>query len=451
VIPIVTPEEMAAVDAAAPEPVEVLIERAGAAVARRALAIMGGAYGRRVVVVAGKGNNGNDGRAAARRLHLRGAQVRVVDAATAPLVLPPCDLVIDAAYGTGLTRDYHAPRPTHVDTPVLAIDIASGIDGLTGVAHGASVRATHTVTFAALKPGMFLADGRDACGAIEVVDIGLDTSATRAHLVEDAEIAAWIAPRRADTHKWRAAVWVIAGSPGMTGAARLACGGAMRGGAGYVRLSVPGAHDPGAPTEAVQVDLGRDLHVGADDAARFGAFVVGPGLGRDDDLVRPLAAFVAGLDRPIVIDGDALTVLGHDAPRLLATRSHPTVLTPHDREFADVSGAAPAADRIASVRELARRANAVVLLKGPATIVADANGNVLVSTTGDARLATAGTGDVLAGLVGALLARGLTPLHAAAAAAFVHGRAARCAPREGMIAGDLLTHLPLVLSSLSGA
>jgi hydroxyethylthiazole kinase-like uncharacterized protein yjeF len=159
---------------------------------------------------------------------------------------------------------------------------------------------------------------------------------------------------------------------------------------------------------------------------------------------------VARIDRPLVIDGDALTLLGRDAPGLLATRSQPTVLTPHDREFADVSGAAPAVDRIAAVRELARRANCVVLLKGPATIVADAAGNVLVSTTGDARLATAGTGDVLAGLVGALLARGLAPLRAAAAAAFAHGRAAQCAPPEGMIAGDLLVHLPTVLSSLRG-
>ncbi len=449
-IPIVTPEEMAAVDAAAAEPVDVLIGRAGAAVARRALAIMGGAYGRRVVVVAGRGNNGNDGRVAAQNLRARGVQVRVIDAAGASSPLPACDLVIDAAYGTGLARDYHAPRPDVAGTPVLAVDIASGIDGLAGQARGTPVRAAHTVTFAALKPGLLLADGRDASGDVEVVDIGLDVSVARAHLAEAADIATWIAPRLADTHKWRAAVWVIAGSPGMTGAARLACGGSMRGGAGYVRLSIPGGHDFGAPTEVVQVDLGRDLRVAADDAERFGAFVVGPGLGRADDLRASLASLVAGLARPVVIDGDALTVLGRDAPRILAERTHPTVLTPHDREFADLSGAPPAADRFASVRELAARANAVVLLKGPATIISDPEGNVLVSNTGDARLATAGTGDVLAGLIGALLARGVAPLHAAAAAAFVHGRAAQCAPPEGMIASDLLVHLPAVLSSLRG-
>ncbi len=450
-IPIVTPEEMAAVDAAAPERVEVLIDRAGAAVARRALALLGGSYGRRVVVVAGKGNNGNDGRVAGRKLQARGVHVRVIEASGAPAVLPSCDLVIDAAYGTGLMRDYRAPRPADDATPVLAIDIASGIDGLTGVTRGAPSRAVHTVTFAALKPGLLLAEGPDACGEIEVVDIGVDVSASRAHLVEARDIASWLAPRRADAHKWRAAVWVVAGSPGMAGAARLACGGAMRGGAGYVRLSVPGGHDPGAPTEVVQVDIGRDLHVDPVEAARFGALVVGPGLGRAADLHESLASFVAQVERPLVIDGDALTVLGRDAPRFLAGRAHPTVITPHDREFADISGAAPAADRFASVRELAERANAVVLLKGPTTIISDPDGRVLVSNTGDARLATAGTGDVLAGLIGALLARGLTSLHAAAGAAFVHGRAARAAPPEGMVAGDLLVHLPGVLSSLRGA
>ena len=448
-IPVVTPEEMGAIDAAAPEPVEVLIDRAGAAVARRALAMLGGAYGRRVLVVAGKGNNGNDGRVAAQRLSARGVQVRVLDAASAPAVLPPVDLVIDAAYGTGLQREYAAPEPVP-GTPVLAVDIASGIDGLTGAALGRPVRARHTVTFAALKPGLLLDAGIDACGTVEVVDIGLDTSRARAHLVEASDVRSWLSPRPTHTHKWRAAVWVIGGSPGMTGAARLACGGAMRAGSGYVRLSVPGAHDDGAPTEVVQVPLGADLEVDAAEAARFGALVVGPGLGRAAGTAAALARFVASCDRPLVLDGDALTLLGTAGPALLAARRAPTVLTPHDREFAELSGAPPAADRLAAVRELASRAGAVVLLKGPTTVVASPDGAVLVTTTGDARLATAGTGDVLAGCIGALLARGVEPLAAAACGAFVHGRAARCAPSEGMVAGDLLVHLPEVLSGLVG-
>lgn len=450
-IPIVTPEEMAAIDAAAPEPVEVLIDRAGAAVARRAVEMLGGTYGRRVVIVAGRGNNGNDGRVAGERLATRGVQVRVIDAADAPAALPPCDLVIDAAYGTGLRREYRAPALAASGTPVLAVDIASGIDGRTGLACGAPLPATHTVTFAALKPGLLLAAGPATCGTVEVVDIGLDVSRARAHLVTDADVARWVPVRDAATHKWRAAVWVVAGSPGMSGAARLACGGAARAGAGYVRLSVPGGHDDAAPTEVVQVPLTPALDIDAADAARFGALVVGPGLGRAPGLADALVALVARLERPLVLDGDALTTLGPRAADALRARSHPTVLTPHDREFRELAGHDPTPERLDSVRALAARCGAVVLLKGPATVVADPDGAVLVVTSGDARLATAGTGDVLAGMIGALVSRGVDAFHAAAAAAHLHGRAAALAPREGMVASDLLVHLPQVLTVLRGA
>src|SRR2546423_4048186 len=169
---------MKAVDQAAPEPVEVLIERAGAAVARTALRMLGGGYGRDVVVVAGKGNNGADGRAAAVRLRKRGARVTVVDAADAPAQLPACDVVIDAAYGTGFHGEYKAPDPG--GARVLAVDIPSGLVGLTGEAGEGAVRATVTVTFAALKPGLLLGRGATLAGAVEGVDIGLDTSGATA-------------------------------------------------------------------------------------------------------------------------------------------------------------------------------------------------------------------------------------------------------------------------------
>ena len=171
-IPIVTPEEMGEIDRAAPEPVEVLIARAAAAVAREAVDLMGGTYGRRVVVVAGKGNNGNDGRVAAAALRRRGVVVHEFDAGSAPEVLPPSDLVIDAAYGTGFHGDYVAPDPG--GAPVLAVDIPSGLDGRTGVASGRVPRAVRTVTFAALKPGLLLGDGPAHCGEVVVADIGLD-------------------------------------------------------------------------------------------------------------------------------------------------------------------------------------------------------------------------------------------------------------------------------------
>jgi hydroxyethylthiazole kinase-like uncharacterized protein yjeF len=449
VIPIVTPAEMAAIDAAAPEPVDVLIERAGAAVARHALQLLGGGYGRRVVVVAGKGNNGNDGRAAATRLRRRGVQVREIDAADPPEKLPVCDLVVDAAYGTGLQREYVAPASS---APVLAVDIVSGVDGLTGETHGIPRRAVRTVTFAAYKPGLLLEPGRSTCGDVHVVDIGLDVSVARAHVIEAADVARWLPQRPVDAHKWRSAVWVVAGSPGMTGAAHLAAAAALRAGSGYVRLSTPGGgHDPGAPTEVVLVPVDASLLLDPAEVRRFGALVIGPGLGRRSDVVDSVRRLVSSVAAPVVVDGDGLTALGSHAETVLARRVHPTVLTPHDREFADLAGAPPSTDRFDAVRSLARRLQSIVLLKGPTTLIADPAGSILVSPAGDQRLATAGTGDVLSGVIGAFIARGVPAFEATAAAAFVHGTAAELGPSHGLVAGDVVALLPRALARMDDA
>lgn len=438
-LPIVTPEEMRAVDAAASEPVEVLIGRAGAAVARAAVDLLGGTYGRRVVVVAGKGNNGVDGRVAAARLRRLGVRVLEVDAAGAPEQLPPSDLVIDAAYGTGFRGAWEAPAPG--GAPVLAVDVPSGVDGLTGEAGDGVLPAVRTVTLAALKPGLLLGPGRRLAGRVDVADIGLDVGDPPAALVEDGDVAAWLPERPVESHKWKAAVWVVAGSPGMTGAAALCTRAAQRAGAGYVRLSTPGGEaGAGTPTEAVGTALAA--HGWADDVLdgvdRFAAVVVGPGLGpgHDDD-VRRLA------DRcpvPLLLDGDGL-VAG-------LTLRPGVVLTPHDGEHARLTGAAPRADRLDAARSLAAATGATVLLKGSTTVVAGPGGRCLVTTTGDARLATAGTGDVLSGTIGALLAAGLPPARAAAAGAFLHGRAGSLGWPRGLVAGDLPDLLPAAVASL---
>ena len=218
-IPVVTPDEMRAIDEAASEPVEVLIARAGRALAATALRMLGGAYGRHIVVVVGKGNNGADGRAAADRLRRRGAEVTVLAAAEAPDPLPPSDLVIDAAYGTGFHGDYHAPHPGRA--PVLAADIPSGVDGVTGVACEGAVRAQVTVTFAALKPGLLFGDGPEHAGEVIVADIGLDVASARAYVVDADDARSWLPPRPRDAHKYTSGVVVVAGSPGMLGAATL--------------------------------------------------------------------------------------------------------------------------------------------------------------------------------------------------------------------------------------
>ena len=245
-IPIVTPARMAEIDEAAAARIDELIDRAGRAVALTALAMLGGTYGRRVIVLAGPGNNGADGRVAAHHLRRRGVRVEIVDALAAPSRLATTDLVIDAACGNGLRRPDEAPTVER-GTPVLAVDIPSGIDGLTGVALGRPLRADRTVTFAALKPGLVLEPGRSVAGTVEVVDIGLDPGEVRTHAVTDADVAEMLADRPADDHKWRSGVRIVGGSPGMTGAAALAARSAQRVGAGIVQLAMPGARGAAGP------------------------------------------------------------------------------------------------------------------------------------------------------------------------------------------------------------
>jgi NAD(P)H-hydrate epimerase len=446
VIPIVTPEEMAAIDAAAPEPVGELIARAGSAATGVALDLLGGTYGRRVVVLAGKGNNGNDGRDLAARLARRGVRVDVVDVGVAPDRLPPADLVVDAAFGTGFRGEYRAPDVDEV--PVLAIDIPSGVDGCTGEASERVLAATRTVTFAALKPGLLLPPGSALAGDIDVADIGLDTSGATAWLVEDDDLVAGYPERGATAHKWQRALWVIGGSPGLEGAAVLTSSAAGRTGAGYVRWSSPGGvPDVLKPTEVVGTELPRTGwgSIVLDDADRFGALTIGNGLGLDESHRAEVRQVVAEAEVPVVVDADALTLLGDRAGEVVRPT---TVLTPHDGEFARLAGSPPGPDRFAAARALAVDLGAIVLAKGPTTVVAGPDGRVRASASGDARLATLGSGDVLAGIIGALCAMGADPFEAAALGAHLHGRVAEAGPRHGLVAGDLVDLLPATLDRL---
>lgn len=451
--PVCTAEEMRAVDAEALAHVGIdeLVERAGYALASEALRMLGGSYGRRIVVVAGKGHNGDDGRVAARVLARRGASVRVVPVAEAPSALPPCDLVVDAAFGTGFRGSYDAPTPP-LGAFVLAADVPTGVDANTGRAGPRSVQADVTVTFGALKPGLLLGAGRRRAGEVVVRRIGLPVGNPPQHLVEDADLAL-LPARRPEGHKWDAAVYVAAGSPGMLGAAELATRGAARAGAGMVRLGSPGVAPGTVPvTEAVARHLpASDWAVPLlDDLSRCRALVLGPGLGSSSETVAAVRRLVVGAAVPLVLDADGLNALGtlDEAVRLLSARRAPLVMTPHDGEYARLVGTRPGEDRIAAARDLARRAHATVLLKGWTTVVASPSGSVLLVTSGSARLSTAGTGDVLSGIIGAFLARGVDPLLAAALAAHAHGRAATLGPADGLVAGDLP---PLVAAVLGGA
>ena len=241
--PVLTVDECRQVDEVALESVshEILVERAGTAVATWSLRLLGGAYGRRVVVVAGKGSNGADGRVAAARLRRRGVRVEIVDAADAPRTLgttAPLDLVIDAANGTGFRGTYEAPS-VPAGVRVVAVDIPSGIDGNTGEASGEVLRADLTVTFGALKPGLLQGAGPDHVGQLVVAEIGLDPSRAGIWLVEDSDVSRLVAERSHEANKWQSGVVVVAGSPGMVGAASLCAHSAYRAGAGMVRLAVP--------------------------------------------------------------------------------------------------------------------------------------------------------------------------------------------------------------------
>ncbi len=460
--PVCTPDEMRAADEAAQQTIglDVLVERAGRAVAGAALAILGGAYGRRVVVVAGRGHNGDDGRVAARHLSGRGARCEVLAATEAPARLEQCDLVIDAAYGTGFRGEYAAPAPPP-GAAVLAVDIPSGVDGLTGQACAGAVLADATITLAAPKTGLLLGEGRRRSGAVTVADIGLDPGPTAAQEVEDADVAAWLPCRRPDGHKWDRAVLVVAGSPGMLGSAELSSRSAMRAGSGMVLLGSPGVA-PGSVAAAEVVSRA----VPAEDwaatvlelAGRCKALVLGPGIGTGEAARAAVRRLVAEAPIPLVLDADGLNCLGRleagaggsaalTARRALGERA-PLVMTPHEGEFARLGGEAPGTDRLAAVRSLASRAAAVVLLKGSPTVVAEPDGAVLLATSGSSRLATAGTGDVLSGVIGAFLAAGAAPALAAALAAHVHGRAASLGPAAGLVAGDLPLLVSRVLSDL---
>jgi NAD(P)H-hydrate epimerase len=475
--PLVTPAEMGEADRrtiAAGTPVEVLMERAGRAVARAVRHRLGGAYGRRVVIVVGKGNNGGDGLVAARVLRSWGMRVATfgladgVDRRALARELDRADLFVDAMFGTGFRgvlsgdAEWVAERLGATARPVVAVDIPSGVDGLTGALDGPGVTATETVTFAAVKPGLLFDPGRERAGEVEIADIGIDTGAVAAGVTEEGDVAAWLPARKPSTHKWEVGgVMVVGGHTGMTGAPMFVSHAAMRAGAGIVWCGVPGqdAAAAGSGSEVITLALpatddgaldSRAAAMVLRDLDRFRALVLGPGLGGHERTQAAVTQLVADAPLPVVLDADGLNALRGDLSPLRVRHtmlSSPTVLTPHDGEYTRLVGEPPGANRIEAARRLATAAEAVVLLKGSTTVIAEPGdrGRVAVNTTGGPWLATAGTGDVLSGIVGAFLARGAGAFEAAAAGAWVHGRAADRAGHTGMIAGDLVDAIPAAL------
>lgn len=467
----------------ATRPEGVLMARAAGALATECGRRLGGAYGRRVVLLVGAGNNGGDALYAGAALARRGARVSAVlldpprahagglaaltaaggrrlDAADAAGEIDVAELVIDGILGIGghgglrEPASHLADRAGAADALVVAVDLPSGVDADTGAVAGPAVHADVTVTFGALKPGLLVGTGAECAGEVRWVDIGLGPALGPAsiHVLEADDVRAGLTwPDAASDKYTRGVVGVVAGSASYSGAAVLSTGAALHGGAGMVRYI--GAAADGVRARWPEVVIHESLA----DAGRVQAWVVGPGLGTDDAAVAALT-HVLESDVPVLVDADAITVLAaHRA--LLAHRSAPTLLTPHDREFARLFGDV-GEDRIGAARRAAAESGATVLLKGNATVIADPGGQTYVNPTGTPWLATAGSGDVLSGLTGSVLAGAFATAGpdadesaattlAAALGAHVHGVAGQLAAADGPpSAADVLSAVRPALRSI---
>ncbi|BCB81436.1 NAD(P)H-hydrate dehydratase [Phytohabitans flavus] len=439
-------------------PEGVLMRRAAAGLARRCallLAERGGVYGARVLLLVGPGNNGGDALYAGTHLARRGVAVsalllapervhegglaalqqaggRVVDAVPRDL-----DLAVDGIVGLGGSGGLRPAAEAAVrllqarGTTIVAVDVPSGVDVDTGALSGPVVRADVTVTFGCLKPALVVGPAAPYAGEVELVDIGLGPwlRADAALAVPEwPDIEEWWPRLEAASEKYtRGVVGIATGSAMYPGAAVLSVGGALAGPTGMVRYA------GGAASHVLRRYPSVIATERVAEAGRVQAWVCGSGLGTGEAAATELRTVLA-TSVPVVLDADALTLLVNGSMTdQLRGRDAPTVVTPHDREFARLAGGEPGADRVGAALRLASSMNAVVLLKGDRTIVATPAGRAWANPTGTPALATGGTGDVLAGLLGSLLAAGVSPERAAVAAAYLHGLAGRDAARRGPV------------------
>ncbi|MGP3687958.1 NAD(P)H-hydrate dehydratase [Streptomyces sp. IBSNAI002] len=429
-----------------------LMQRAAAGLAAVCAGLLGRVYGSRIVLLVGPGDNGGDALYAGARLARRGAGVtavpmdpgrmhagglaalRAAGGRVGGAVPRRADLVVDGLLGIGGSGGLRPAAAALAErippgVPVVAVDLPSGVDADTGEVAGPAVTAEVTVTFGAYKPGLLIDPGASRAGVVHLVDIGLELpEPAAAQALQHADVAGLLPAPTASSDKYRrGVVGIAAGSPQYPGAAVLAVAGALRGGAGAVRYVGPAADAVLARYPETLIGRGR-----------VQAWVVGPGLGegRGGEVAELLAQ-----DVPVLVDADGLRGLD---PEALRARTAPALLTPHAGEAAallGVSRESVEAGRLGAVRELARRYGSAVLLKGSTTLVASGGGPVRVNPTGTPWLATAGSGDVLSGLAGSLLAAGLSGSDAGSVAAYLHGLAARLAGGP-LLAHDVAAALP---------
>lgn len=487
-----------------------LMERAGAGVVAGIETRFGPPRGKRVTVLCGKGNNGGDGFVVARLLRHRGANVRVLamspaselsrDAAMmhrqfvraagksavrsyssgtyARSLLKQSDIVVDALLGTGLSSDVTGRYADAIDAinesgrPVVAVDLPSGLHADTGAALGRAVRASLTVTFGLPKLGLYQQRGIDLAGQVTIVDIGIppafvDAVESRTSLITESFVRECLPARWPSSHKGTFGhAAIIAGSVGKTGAAAMTAKAALRTGAGLVTVAIPSSLNDVLEAkllEAMTIPMpetkARTLaRTAFDRLAEFTtartAVAIGPGLSTHPETVDLVQELVRRLDRPAVLDADALNALAGRASILTECKT-PPILTPHPGEMARLERNATSqsvnADRIGTATRFARERGVFVVLKGARTVVARPDGTAAISPTGNPGMATAGTGDVLTGMIVGLLAQGVAPWEASCAATYLHGLAGDLAAAEkgqaGLIAGDVIDRIPSALTA----
>lgn len=514
---VVTPEQMRQIDECAIKeygiPGILLMENAAAAVAQEADAMMEGCSGRLVTVVAGMGNNGGDAFAAARLLHSKGAYLRVYLVGGKESVsgdallnmnilerigidiselmegsgldrfsedLAASALILDGIFGTGLSREVTGFATTVIGLmnasgrPILSIDIPSGIDGRYGIIKGTCIKAAATVTFCMPKPGLLLNPGCEYSGRLVTADIGMPSCAINKQDIRtwiiDRDMAASILPaRKPDSNKGDyGRVFIITGSNGMTGSGCLSSTAALRVGAGLVYAGVPGSLAPiygSKLTEPIVIPL-EDGGTGCLKAScsesvlagldRMDAVAIGPGLTVTEDIRKIVGLVIENCKSPLILDADALNVISADLSVLKKLKTS-AVLTPHPGEMSRLLGIGirdVQADRAGNASKFASEYGVTVVLKGSRTIVAYPDGKVFVNMTGNAGMATAGTGDVLTGIIAGIAAQGADAGAAAVAGVYLHGLAGDAAAdykgMRGLVAGDLVDFLPVTIKEAVG-
>ncbi len=473
--PLYEAAEMRAADSWAIEqqgvPQDDLMERAALGLARVTAAV---ARDGPIRVVAGKGNNGGDGRVAARLLADDGHEVEVIDGTEAfdPDRLSGSGAVVDALLGTGFEGEPREPVASAIwainrqDAPVVAADVPSGVNASTGEIEAEAVRAVATATFHGSKIGLHVEPGKSHAGRVEVVEIGIPRgfpAPVAAGLISERVLDLFPRRKRTGSKFDSGVVVVVGGAVGLTGAPTMAARSAARAGAGYVQVAVPEPVQQAVDqrlleqmTRGLPDDDGFHTPQGIPDveemAERAGAVVLGPGLGRAEGAQELARGVAVAVEAPLLVDADGLNAHAGRL-ELFREREAPTVLTPHEAELGrllETDTDEIAAHRVEHVREAAELSGAVVLLKGDDTIVAAPGGPLAISPGGTPALATAGTGDVLSGLIGALLAKRVDPFTAAAMGALAHSLAARHAAAQlgadHVMAGDVIDSLPYGLT-----